>query len=210
MIPRGFSSNLWSDRLIDRLAYAHDASMYRLVPKAVSRPENESDVISILQYANDTNTPVTFRAGGTSLSGQSVSEGIIAEIIRGWQNHKIIDSGRSIQLQPGVIGARANLYLSHYNRRIGPDPASINAARIGGIVSNNSSGMVCGVKYNTYHTMKNIRFILANGNTYDTSNKDDYTRFINHEVDLANGLSECRKNINNNGCLLYTSDAADE
>jgi len=202
MIPRGFSSNLWSDRLIDRLAYAHDASMYRLVPKAVSRPENESDVISILQYANDTNTPVTFRAGGTSLSGQSVSEGIIAEIIRGWQNHKIIDNGRSIQLQPGVIGARANLYLSHYNRRIGPDPASINAARIGGIVSNNSSGMVCGVKYNTYHTMKNIRFILANGNTYDTSNKDDYTRFINHEVDLANGLSECRKKINNNGYLL--------
>ena len=78
MIPRGFSSNLWSVRLIDRLAYAHDASMYRLVPKAVSRPENESEVISILQYANDTNTPVTFRAGGTSLSGQSLSEGIIA------------------------------------------------------------------------------------------------------------------------------------
>ena len=110
MIPKGFSKNLWSDRPIDRLAYAHDASMYRLVPKAVSRPENESDVILILQYANDTNTPITFRAGGTSLSGQSVSEGIIAEIIRGWQNHKIIDNGRSIRLQPGVVGARANLY----------------------------------------------------------------------------------------------------
>ena len=202
MIPKGFSKNLWSDRPIDRLAYAHDASMYRLVPKAVSRPENESDVISILQYANDTNTPITFRAGGTSLSGQSVSEGIIAEIIRGWQNHKIIDNGRSIRLQPGVVGARANLYLSNYNRRIGPDPASINAARIGGIVSNNSSGMVCGVKYNTYHTMKNMRFILANGNTYDTSNKDDYVRFINDEMVLSNGLLESKKKINNSNHLL--------
>ena len=202
MIPKGFSKNLWSDRPIDRLAYAHDASMYRLVPKAVSRPENESDVISILQYANDTNTPITFRAGGTSLSGQSVSEGIIAEIIRGWQNHKIIDNGRSIRLQPGVVGARANLYLSNYNRRIGPDPASINAARIGGIVSNNSSGMVCGVKYNTYHTMKNMRFILANGNTYDTSNKDDYGRFINDEMALSNGLLESKKKINNSNHLL--------
>ena len=202
MIPKGFSSNLWSDRPIDRLAYAHDASMYRLVPKAVCRPENESDVISILQYANDTNTPITFRAGGTSLSGQSVSEGIIAEIIRGWQNHKIINNGRSILLQPGVIGARANLYLSNYNRRIGPDPASINAARIGGIVSNNSSGMVCGVKYNTYHTMKNMRFILANGNTYDTSNKDDYGRFINDEMALSNGLLESKKKINDNSNLL--------
>ncbi len=202
MIPKGFSKNLWSDRTIDRLAYAHDASMYRLVPKAVSRPENESDVKSILQYANDTNTPITFRAGGTSLSGQSVSEGIIAEIIRGWQNHKIIDNGRSIRLQPGVVGARANLYLSNYNRRIGPDPASINAARIGGIVSNNSSGMVCGVKYNTYHTMKNMRFILANGNTYDTSNKDDYGRFINDEMELSNGILESKKKINDNSHLL--------
>jgi len=202
MIPKGFSEHLWSDRPIDRLAYAHDASMYRLVPKAVSRPENESDVISLLQYANDTNTPITFRAGGTSLSGQSVSEGIIAEIIRGWQNHKIIGNGRSIRLQPGVVGARANLYLSNYNRRIGPDPASINAARIGGIVSNNSSGMVCGVKYNTYHTMKNMRFILANGNTYDTSNKDDYGRFINDEMALSNGLLESKKKINNSNHLL--------
>ena len=165
MLPAGFSSNLWSERLIDRLAYAHDASMYRLVPKAISRPKNESDVISILKYANETQTPLTFRAGGTSLSGQSISEGIIAETIQGWQEHEIIDQGKSIRLSPGVVGARANMYLSPYSRRIGPDPASINAARIGGIVSNNSSGMVCGVKHNTFHTMKNIRFILANGHT---------------------------------------------
>ena len=138
MPPTGFSSNLWSERLIDRLAYAHDASMYRLVPKAISRPKNESDVISILKYANETQTPLTFRAGGTSLSGQSISEGIIAEIIRGWQDYKILDNGNSIFLEPGVVGSRANLYLSSYGKRIGPDPASINAARIGGIVSNNS------------------------------------------------------------------------
>ena len=188
MISKGSPPNLWSDRLIDRLAYAHDASMYRLIPKGVARPENESDIVSLLNYASETKTPITFRAGGTSLSGQSVSEGIIAEIIRGWQDYKILDNGNSIFLEPGVVGSRANLYLSSYGKRIGPDPASINAARIGGIVSNNSSGMVCGVKYNTYHTMKNIRFILANGRTYDTSNKDDYSRFIDDEIKGYNHL----------------------
>lgn len=194
-IPAGISSNRWSTRLIDRLAYAHDASMYRLVPQAVVRPESEQDVQSLLLYANDTKTPVTFRTGGTSLSGQSITDGIIAEVVRGWQDNEVLDQGKAIRLSPGVIGARANLYLSPFQKRIGPDPASINAARIGGIISNNSSGMVCGVKYNAYHTMKHIRFMLANGHIYDTRNPDDYDRFVSEELGLAQGLLTCKAEI---------------
>ena len=117
MIPKSFSSNLWSDRLIDRLAYAHDASMYRIVPKAIARPENEADVQSLLKFAHESNTPITFRTGGTSLSGQSVSEGVIAEIIRGWQDYEILNNGDSIKMQPGVIAGRANIYLLPYQKR---------------------------------------------------------------------------------------------
>ncbi len=194
-VPVGISSSQWSERLIDRLAYAHDASMYRLVPQAVVRPGNEQDVRSLLAHANDTVTPITFRTGGTSLSGQSVTEGIMAEVVRGWQDYEVFDQGNSIKLQPGVIGTRANIYLSPYQKRIGPDPASINAARIGGIISNNSSGMVCGVKNNAYHTMKSLRFMLANGNSYATSNPGDYARFIENETGLSDGISACKKEI---------------
>ena len=193
--PNNLSKNAWSDRLIDRLAYAHDASMYRLVPEAVARPKSEQDVKYLLRHANDTKSPVTFRTGGTSLSGQSISNGILAEVVRGWQNYHINDDGNSIELQPGVIGARANVYLAPYQKWIGTDLASINSARIGGIISNNSSGMVCGVKYNSYHTMKNIRFMLANGHVYDTSNQDDYVQFINSEPDLSAGITACKKEI---------------
>ena len=149
-------------KLIDRLAYAHDASMYRLVPEAIARPENESDVKYLLEYAHSSGTSITFRTAGTSLSGQAVTKGIIAEVVRGWKQHEVLDDGRAIRMQPGVIGGRANLYLQPYHRRIGPDPASIESAMIGGIISNNSSGMVCGVQHNSYHTLRHIRFILAN------------------------------------------------
>ncbi|SVE16085.1 uncharacterized protein METZ01_LOCUS468939, partial [marine metagenome] len=84
-VPQNISSEIWSERLIDRLAYAHDASMYRLVPKAVIRPKHEADVQSLLSHANETKIPITFRTGGTSLSGQSLTEGIMAEVVRGWQ-----------------------------------------------------------------------------------------------------------------------------
>jgi D-lactate dehydrogenase len=194
------------ERLLDnpifRLAYSHDASMYRLVPKAVVRPRDEKEVKSLLEYCRDMHTPVTFRAGGTSLSGQSITEGIIAEIIQNWEQHKEMNSGKQIELQPGVIGARANIYLKPYQRIIGPDPASINVARIGGIVSNNSSGMVCGVDNNTYHTLDSIRFILSSGHTYDTSVQSHYQIFNEKESVLSEALLQCKREIESNHNLV--------
>ena len=189
------SPEVFSTRLIDRLAYAHDASLYRVVPEAVARPANENDVISLLQYGNETKTPITFRTAGTSLSGQAVGPGIIAEAVRDWKKWEIIDNGEAIKLQPGIIGGHVNTYLSSYNRKIGPDPASINACMIGGIIANNSSGMVCGVKNNAYHTMRFIRFITADGQAYDTSQNADYDRFLNEQRTLVEGLEKCRKEV---------------
>lgn len=185
----------WSERLIDRLAYSRDASLYRLVPRAVVRPANEQEVQELLRYAHKNHIPVTFRTGGTSLSGQSVTEGIIAEVVRNWDRIEILDQGKAIKLQPGVIGARANQSLRSYRRKIGPDPASINSAMIGGIISNNASGMVCGVQNNAYHTLKHIRFILPNGHIYDTSISTDYSRFVSGERVLCEGLIKAQKQI---------------
>jgi D-lactate dehydrogenase len=80
-----------------------------------------------------------------------------------------INNGKQVLAQPGAIGAHVNHSLQPYSMKIGPDPASISAAMIGGILSNNSSGMCCGVVHNSYHTMHSIRFILPNGHRYDTS-----------------------------------------
>ena len=167
------SSDLIDDKIvftdrITRSAYARDASMYRLIPESVVKPRDIYDVRNLLEFANSSKKPVTFRAGGTSLSGQSVSNNIIAEILHNWKKFKILDNGKSIYLEPGVVASHANTFLSPYKTKLGPDPASINSATIGGVLSNNSSGMVCGTEFNTYHTLKSISFMLPNGNVYDT------------------------------------------
>ncbi len=190
------SSDDYSTRLIDRLAYAHDASLYRVVPDAIIRPANENEIKSLLRHGNETQTPITFRTAGTSLSGQAVGSGIIAETVRDWKKWEIIDKGKAIRLQPGVIGGDANLFLSNYNRKIGPDPASINSCMIGGMIANNSSGMVCGVKNNAYHTMRSIRFITCDGKTYDTDKSADYNRFLIEQKKLADGLEHCKRLVN--------------
>ncbi len=182
-------------RLIDRLAYAHDASIYRLIPETVVRPANEGEVARLLKYAHSRKTGVTFRAAGTSLSGQTVTTGIIAETIRDWTAHKVIDQGKAIKVKPGVVGDHVNRYLAPYGRKMGPDPASIKAARMGGIVSNNASGMASGIFLNSYHTLNAMRFVLANGSVYDTSIEADYDRFVKEDATLAQGLKDLRQEI---------------
>jgi D-lactate dehydrogenase len=186
------------DDLITRLAYARDASMYRMIPESVVRPKNEEEVKSLLQYGRENKSPITFRTAGTSLSGQSITTGIIAEVLYDWQKFKILDGGDAIWCQPGVNGAVANKILKPYTRKIGPDPASINVARIGGIVSNNSSGMVCGTEFNAYHTLKDISFILPNGHGYDTNQPGEQEKFCEGEQELAHGLLALKNEIESN------------
>ncbi|MBT3692167.1 MAG: FAD-binding oxidoreductase [Candidatus Marinimicrobia bacterium] len=191
-----------SHRLIDRLAYSRDASIYRLVPSAIHWPKNENDIIQLLSYAKRNQTSLTFRAGGTSLSGQSVTNGIIVDISKYWQKSEVLNKGKSIKLQPGVIGMRANLALKSSCMKIGPDPASINSAMIGGIVNNNASGMACGTANNAYHTLESIRFILANGHVYDSSLKGESQKFMESENYLSQGLLKIRDQIKSNPILV--------
>jgi len=186
------------NREIDRLTYARDASIYRIIPEFAVRPQNEFDIKQLFKYATDSNKSITFRASGTSLSGQTVTDGIIVEIAYDWQNIEVGKNAESIILEPGVIGEHANQALSKYQKRIGPDPASIKAARIGGIIANNASGMTTGRPCNSYNTLKNIRFILSNGNVYDTSLSNDYGRFEKSEQVLSDGLRSIRNTILNN------------
>ena len=188
-------------RTIDRLAYSRDASIYRMLPDVVVRPKDENDIQKLFKYANEDHKSIAFRASGTSLSGQTVTNGIVAEIAYDWQNILVKNDGKSILLEPGVIGEYANQKLRKYRRRIGPDPASLKAARIGGIVANNASGMTTGKPCNSYNTLKNVRFILSNGNIYDTSNKQDYDQFIVKEKELSDGLIIIRKNVIENEIL---------
>jgi D-lactate dehydrogenase len=151
------------------LAYGTDASFYRLIPQVVVKAENEAEVVAVLRAAHRLRLPVTFRAAGTSLSGQAVTDSILLVAGSSWKSYAILDHGARIRLQPGIIGAQANRLLASYGRKIGPDPASINAAMIGGIAANNASGMCCGTAQNSYQTVDSLRVILADGTLLDTA-----------------------------------------
>lgn len=154
------------DDPLSTLAFGTDASFYRLIPKLVLRVESEDEVAAILSAAYREQVPVTFRAAGTSLSGQAISDSVLLVLGDNWNGREIRADGAQIRLQPGVIGAQANAWLAPFGRKIGPDPASINACKIGGIVANNASGMCCGTAQNSYHTLAGLRLLLADGTVW--------------------------------------------
>ncbi len=159
------------------LAYGTDASFYRLIPRIVVKAETEAEVIAILKAAGASRLPVTFRAAGTSLSGQAITDSILVVAGGNWKRYRVLAGGAQIRLQPGIIGGQANRYLAPYGRKIGPDPASINAAMIGGIAANNASGMCCGTAQNSYRTVAGMRMIFADGTLLDTSDADSRNLF---------------------------------
>jgi D-lactate dehydrogenase len=159
------------------LAYGTDAGFYRLIPKIVVKIETEDEVSGLLKLSKELKIPVTFRAAGTSLSGQAISDSVLAMLGPSWNKYEILENGEKIKLQPGIVGSRANVYLAPYKRKIGPDPASINSAMIGGIAANNASGMCCGTAQNSYRTLASMKIIFADGSLLDTGDKASIDKF---------------------------------
>ncbi len=163
--------------LINSLAWGTDAGFYRLLPKSVVHPDTETDIINLIQQANNEHRHITWRAAGTSLSGQAISDDILAVVGKKWEKYSILDNGQRIVLQPGIIGQRVNELLAPYRRKFGPDPASIKSAMVGGIISNNASGMSCGIHANSDKMLLSARIILSDGTILDTGDQLSRKKF---------------------------------
>jgi len=176
-------------------AYSGDASSYRLVPVVVVIVNTEDEVRAVIAAARAERLPLTFRAAGTSLSGQAVTDGVLAVLGDGWRKMQIFENGDRITLGPAIIVANANKALKPFNRKLGPDPASQATCKIGGVVNNNSSGMCCGVAYNTYHTMRRLRVMLTDGTVLDSGDADSVAAFRQSHATLLAHLQQMHHEV---------------
>ncbi len=187
-----FGERVYFDYL-RRFAYGVDASCYRYVPKAVIIAQNEEEILALLKIAKAAQVSLTFRASGTSLSGQASAKDVL--VISHFDEISITQEAKSVFCGCGAIGQSVNDALKSFGKKIGPDPATIASARIGGIFSNNSSGMCCGVKQNSYQTIKSIRVILENGSILDTSTEASYQSFARENPQIISQLLSLRQEI---------------
>lgn len=187
--------------LARRIALSTDASFYTKTPKLVVRIPSPDAMQAFMALAFEYRIAVTFRAAGTSLSGQAISDSVLVMLTRDWTDSEISEDGHAITLQPGIIGAAANRLLAPYHRKIGPDPASIATCKVGGIAANNASGMCCGVKDNSYHTLNAMHVIFADGSDVDTACEQSVARFRETHATLLTSIRELSNDIRANPAL---------
>ncbi|WP_199754162.1 FAD-binding and (Fe-S)-binding domain-containing protein [Dyella dinghuensis] len=182
-------------RAIDLVRFASDASPYRLIPQVVVQPRTTDDIAKLFRYCRDNGRHATLRAAGTSLNGQSLSDDLLIDVRRHWYGAKVENDGFRVRARAGMILGHINAMLARYGRRLGPDPASLNACTIGGVIANNSGGMRCTVKNDAYQTVSAMTFVTASGAVIDTSAPDAEAVFERAEPDLARGLLVLREQL---------------
>jgi D-lactate dehydrogenase len=191
-------------RAVDLHANAHDASHFLLVPQAVVVAGNSDEVGRLLRASAAQGVPLTFRSGGTSLSGQALTDGVLVDVRRNFKTIEVLDGGARVRVQPGVTVRALNARLAPYGRKFGPDPASESACTIGGVVANNSSGMACGTVDNTYKTLDSLTVVLPSGTVVDTGASDADERLRALEPDLHEGLLRLSRRVRDNPASVAT------
>ncbi len=121
-------------------AYAVDASIYRMQPKAVVIVESEEDIAATVRYAVERSIPLTPRAAGTNLTGSAIGSGIILDVSRLNRILEVNRDERWARVQPGIVLAELNKQLGRQGLLFGPDPSSADMCKLGGMLANNSSG----------------------------------------------------------------------
>jgi D-lactate dehydrogenase len=182
-------------RAIDLVRFASDASPYRLVPQVVVQPRTTDDIVKLFRYCRENGRHATLRAAGTSLNGQSLSDDLLIDVRRHWYGANVENDGLRVRARAGMILGHINAMLARYGRRLGPDPASLNACTVGGVIANNSGGMRCTVKNDAYQTVSAMTFVTTSGAVIDTSAPDAEAVFERAEPQLAKGLLALREEL---------------
>lgn len=192
--------------VLTRLAHSHDASRFLEIPQEVAVASSIEDVRALFLEAAEGRRHLTLRGGGTSLSGQAISDDLLVDVRRRFRTIEVLDDGLRVRAGAGASVAAINARLLRHGRRIGPDPASAQTATIGGVIANNSTGRGAVCAHDAFATIESLVVVLPNGRVVDTSQPDVDIALTWDEPTLAGGLNLLRRRLREDEASLAEID----
>ena len=178
---------------LHKIAYATDASVYREIPYGVAYPADEEDLRLLVMESRRRGTNLIARAGGTSIAGQVVGNGIVADISR--HMNRIIEINadeRYAIVEPGVVRDELNIACKPFGLFFSPETSTSNRCCIGGMVGNNSCGTHSLVYGSTRPHVLEADGILADGS------KEHFAAYTIAELEERFGKEFWQSPITNN------------
>lgn len=162
-LKQSLEGDVFTDQ-VQKVIYATDASSYREIPQAVTRPKNKEDIRKIIHFASQLGTSVIPRAGGTSLAGQVVGSGIVVDISKYMNKIGTLNVSEVwVEVEPGIVLAELNLFLSKHGLQFAPETSTANRCCIGGMLGNNSCGLHSLIYGSTREHILEVEGILSDG-----------------------------------------------
>lgn len=160
----------FSDKIIDLISYAKDASEHKHMPDAAVWVTTKEEVSEILKLANREKFPVIPRGAGTGLAGTSVPNkgGLVMDMAKMNKIVEISIPDRLVKVQPGVVFEHLQGALAPNGFFFPPDPASGKVSTLGGNVATNAGG-IKGAKYGvTKDYVLGMEVVLPDGRIMNT------------------------------------------
>src|SRR5205823_2075018 len=198
-LRRSLEKTLGADRVrMDEVSlhtYSTDASPCAVEPRAVVFVESEANVVAALQVCRELGVPLTPRASGTSLSGAAIGPDVVLDTTRFKAIVKFDAPRQTVTVQPGILLAELNGFLSAHHLRVAPDPGSQDLCRIGGMVGHNASGYRS-VKYGQRRDhVQGLKVLLADGTSLDAHDVPLDGAEWRELVGRAEGLERVRREM---------------
>jgi FAD/FMN-containing dehydrogenase/Fe-S oxidoreductase len=184
-LKQSLEGDVYTDQ-VQKILYSTDASSYREIPQAVTRPKNKEDVRKIIEFARKNDTSIIPRAGGTSLAGQVVGSGIVVDVSK--YLNKIGEFNAEecwIEVEPGVVLAELNQFLAKHRLQFAPETSTANRCCIGGMLGNNSCGLHSLIYGSTRDHVLQVEGILSDGSdvTFKALSSDEFQDKCNSNPD---------------------------
>ena len=171
-LPRKLDGELRTDEMT-RALYSTDASLYHMMPSAVVFPKHGDDVVQTVRTAAKFGIPILARGAGTSLAGQTVTNGVVVDCSRHMNRVLEVNANqRWARVQPGIVLDNLNDFLGFHQLFFPPDVATSSRATIGGMIGNNSAGSRS-IRYGkTVDHVIALKVVLATGEILELEAKN--------------------------------------
>jgi len=157
-----------------RRHFAHDGSIFELLPQVVIYPKNEDDVRKTARFGwqlaeRERRIGITARGGGSDTSGAAIGAGILLVFTAHMNKLLKLDLKNGLAIvEPGITYAALQQTLHSHGWFLPPYPESQQYATVGGGLANNASGEKS-VKYGaSLNYVRQLRLVLANGDVIET------------------------------------------
>jgi FAD/FMN-containing dehydrogenase len=147
-----------------RAAYSEGAGIHRILPRAVARPAEVSELIQLIRWAAAERVPLVPRGAGSSMAGAAVGDGVIVDLTGLSPRTLTIDpAARTARTAASVTVVELNAAAARHGLRMPVEPSSGRWATLGGMVGTNAAGARSLQHGSVRHWVQSLHLVTADG-----------------------------------------------